>query len=95
MGAFDLVVEIFTIQAVPEPPRTDIAAGVRSLVAPGGTLLAIQFRASGEDDSTEGPPFALGEARMRSLGGNTLDLVELEELDGPLWRVEYRRPAAP
>ena len=92
LGAFDLVVEIFTIQAVPEPPRTDIATGVRSLVAPGGTLLAIQFRASGEDDSTEGPPFALGERRIRSLAGDTLDLVELEALDGPLWRAELRRP---
>ena len=92
LGAFDLVVEIYTIQAVPEPPRTDIASGVRSLVAPGGTLLAIQFRASGEDDSTEGPPFALGEARIRSLGGDTLDLVDLEAIDGPLWRAEFRRP---
>jgi 2-polyprenyl-3-methyl-5-hydroxy-6-metoxy-1,4-benzoquinol methylase len=95
VGAFDLVVEIYTIQAVPEPPRTDIASGVRALVAPGGSLLAIQFRASGEDDSTEGPPFALGEGRIRSLGSDTLDLVELEAIDGPLWRVEYRRPAAP
>jgi hypothetical protein len=95
VGAFDLVVEIFTIQAVPDPPRTDIASGVRTLAAPGGTLLAIQFRASGEDDSTEGPPFALGEGRIRSLGGGTLDLVEMEAIEGPLWRVQYQRPAAP
>ena len=92
VGAFDLVVEIYTVQAVPEPPRTDIAAGVRSLVAPGGTLLAIQFRAGGEDDSTEGPPFALGTARMASLSGGW-EVVGLEELDGPLWRLECRRPA--
>ena len=95
LGAFDLVVEIYTIQAVPDPPRSAIAAGVRSLVAPGGTLLAIQFRATGAEDATEGPPFALSEARMRSVAGDELDVVRIEELDGPLWRVEYARPARP
>ena len=92
LGAFDLVVEIFTVQAVPEPPRTDVAAGVRSLVAPGGTLLAVQFRASGEDDATEGPPFALGTTRMQSLSAGW-EVVGLEALEGPLWRLECRRPA--
>jgi SAM-dependent methyltransferase len=92
VGAFDLVVEIYTVQAVPEPPRSGIAAGVRSLVAPGGTLLAIQFRAPGQEDRADGPPFALGSARMASLSADW-EVVGLEELDGPLWRLECRRPA--
>ncbi len=44
-------------------------SGVRSLVAPGGTLLAIQFRASGEDDGQDGPPFPLGEGQDPLAGG--------------------------
>lgn len=38
VGAFDLVVEIFTLQALPDPPRGQAAHGVRSLVAPGDSV---------------------------------------------------------
>ena len=41
--AFDLVVEIYTVQALPDPPRRDAIAGVADMVAPGGTLLVIAF----------------------------------------------------
>ena len=56
-GAFDLVVEIFTVQALPDPPRSDAIAAVPGLVAPGGTLLAVEFRSDGSQPDDQGPPF--------------------------------------
>ena len=91
--AFDLVVEVFTLQALPDPPRGDAAAAVAGLVAPGGTLLAVQFRDDGTVPPDEGPPFPLGRATMEALAGGGLEIVSLEDLDGPLWRAEYLRPA--
>ncbi len=91
VGAFDLVAEIFTLQALPDPPRTEAAAGVRSLVAPGGTLLAVAFRA-GETPTEGGPPFPLTRADLESLAADGLTLVGLEETSDQRWRAEYRRP---
>lgn len=90
--AFDLVVEIFTLQALPDPPRPDAARGVVRLVRPGGRLVAVAFRAPGPESSDQGPPFALGRDFMESLGSGTLELERLHEVDGPRWLAEYRRP---
>lgn len=92
VGAFDLVVEIFTLQALPDPPRPDAARAAVSLVRPGGRLLAIAFRAPGAESSDQGPPYALGRDFMETLGAGTLELVRLDEVDGPRWVAEYRRP---
>lgn len=91
LGAFDLVVEIYTVQALPDPPRSAAVEGVRSLVAPGGTLFAVEFRADGEFDSTSGPPFALCRGRMRSFAGDGLEQVELTAIEGERWRAVFRR----
>jgi len=90
-GGFDLVVEVFTLQAVPDPPRSELVPAVASLVAPGGTLLAIQFRYDGTAPLDEGPPFPLARETMEGLATDGLGLVRLEELEGPLWRAEYER----
>jgi hypothetical protein len=93
VGAFDLVVEVFTIQAMPDPPRTDAIAGVRSLVAPGGGLLTVEFRNVGSP-LDEGPPFPLTRETMESLAGDGVEVVRLEELDDngvAMWRGLYRR----
>ena len=96
VGDFDLVVEIYTLQAVPDPPRTELAAGVRSLVAPGGTLFTVQLRHDGTDSSPsgppdEGPPYPQPrELFEQVLASDGLELVALEE-SGPFWRAELRR----
>lgn len=90
VGAFDLVVEIFTLQALPDPPRADAAAGVRSLVAPGGTLLVVAFR-EGATPARTGPPFPLTRAELESLATDGLSLVEVEEPAEERWRAELRR----
>jgi SAM-dependent methyltransferase len=89
--AFDLVVEIFTIQALPDPPRADAITAVANLVAPGGTLLAIAFRNDGSVPEDEGPPFALTRETMQSLASDGLRVSTMEESPGALWRVEYQR----
>jgi 2-polyprenyl-3-methyl-5-hydroxy-6-metoxy-1,4-benzoquinol methylase len=89
--AFDLVVEIFTLQALPDPPRSEAAGAIGRLVAPGGTVLVVALRHTGAEEPDAGPPFALTRAQMESLAGDRLSLVSAEELDGPEWRVEYRR----
>ena len=46
LRAYDLVVEIITVQALPNPPRHQAIANVSRLVGPGGTLRAICARCS-------------------------------------------------
>lgn len=90
-GAFDLVVEIFTLQAVPDPPRAAMAAAVRSLVAPLGTLVFVAFRNDGSEPPDQGPPFPLTEEFVLAMATDGLEIATLERLEGPLWRVTYRR----
>jgi SAM-dependent methyltransferase len=92
LAAFNLVVEIFTIQALPEPPRAQAIRGVTSLVGPGGTLLAVAFRTDQEADASTGPPFALSRGTMRSLAGESLVVVEVATEGPGLWRAVLRDP---
>lgn len=96
VGGFDLVVEIYTVQAVNRSIRDELTAGVRSLVAPGGTLLAIQAIAEEADD--DGPPWPLTRPEIEAFGKDGLSAVSIEELAVPgspgglgLWRAELRR----
>jgi predicted TPR repeat methyltransferase len=93
--AFDLVVEVFTVQALPDPPRSEAARGIAGLVAPGGTLLAVEFRHTDGHDVEDGPPFSLTAEVMNSLAVDGLEQVTVEELEGPRWRVAYRRAGRP
>ena len=93
LGAFDLVVEVYTVQALPDPPRSQAVRGVRSLVAPGGTLFVVEFREDGDSDATAGPPFPLSRGRLLSFAGDGLEQVELSAVEGQRWRAVFRRPA--
>ncbi|WP_431877496.1 alpha/beta fold hydrolase [Amycolatopsis sacchari] len=86
VGAFDLVVENFTVQALPRTHRAAATAAVASLVAPGGTLLVIARRDEGEQ---AGPPWPLTREEVEAFAAGGLALVRVEELD--LWRAEFRR----
>ena len=80
--AFDLVVEIFTIEALPDPPRAAAIAAVASLVAEGGTLLAISFRQAGDERADQGPPYPLTSGEMEGLATGGLSVVDIEEAAG-------------
>ncbi|RJK94934.1 class I SAM-dependent methyltransferase [Vallicoccus soli] len=92
-GAFDLVVEVYTLGALPDPPRSDAARAVAGLVAPGGTLLAVAFRRTPATGPADGPPFPLARAEVEALATGGLEVVAVEEHDGPHWRAELHRPA--
>lgn len=92
---FDLVVEIFTVQALPLSERPAATAAVRSLVAPGGTLVVIQAPRDDKDRDPTGPPWPLTRAEMEAFAAGGLTLTDLEvrerpgDLGGYVWLGEF------
>jgi SAM-dependent methyltransferase len=102
-GAFDLVLEIYTVQPLYGPARVRALAALHEPVAPGGTLLVIA-RATDEEDPERDPgqmPWPLTRAELDSAAGGVLQPVRIEqvteaELPPRLrWRAEFRREQAP
>lgn len=94
--AFDLVVESFTVQALPLSLRAQATAGVRSLVAPGGTLVVIASARVDEDDVPPGPPWPLSPGEIAAFGQDGLveEYVTRHEMADPgqsRWLAEFRR----
>jgi SAM-dependent methyltransferase len=91
-GTFDLVVEVYTLQALPRSVRPAAAAAIASLLAPGGRLFVftrVRDDAPGGppfDERDGGPPWPLGRAE---LAGTFAALVPVERV------VEAPDPADP
>ncbi|MDX3005174.1 class I SAM-dependent methyltransferase [Kribbella solani] len=96
--AFDLVVEIYTVQALPRPLQPTAIHQVTSLVAPGGTLLVIaaaapDAAAAPSDTPTsdadpqsgepQGPPWPLTRATIQSFTTPDLHLIQLDRAPSP------------
>ncbi|MCB9909546.1 MAG: class I SAM-dependent methyltransferase [Planctomycetes bacterium] len=79
LGAFDLVVEIYTLQAIPADQRAQLTRVLPTLLAPGGQLWVV-CRARDEEVVPTGPPWALAESELRALAQPASDL-ELVTLD--------------
>jgi SAM-dependent methyltransferase len=100
-GAFDLVAEIYTVQALYGPARAAAIAALPGLVAPDGTLLVIA-RATDDPDPVRDPammPWPLTRAELDAMAGATLTPRTIEQFldqeDPPKlrWRAEFvRRP---
>ena len=94
---FDLVVEIYTVQALPRARRRDAVAAVAAFVAPGGTLLVVSAAQQAHDDLDEGPPWPLTARDIELFAQQGLTEVRVESLGasrpdgGGFWRVELRR----
>jgi pimeloyl-ACP methyl ester carboxylesterase/SAM-dependent methyltransferase len=94
LRAFDLVVEVITVQALPDPPRRQAIVNVSRLVAPGGTLLVI---AAAHDDAAgqePGPPWPLTRAEIDAFAADGLTPLQAELItDGNTarGRAEFRR----
>lgn len=76
VGAFDLVVEIYTLQMLPPDARAAVLDRLGSWVRPGGTLLVV---ARGRDDAqpaTEAPPWQLTRAEIEAIG---LEVARFED----------------
>lgn len=96
--AFDLVVEVFTVQALPIDAHAEATAGVTRLVAPGGTLLVVAASRAEDGAFPDGPPWPLTPAEIGAFASDGLDPVVVEQLPHPedaqvlRWRAEMRRP---
>jgi hypothetical protein len=97
--AFDLVVEIYTVQALPIPLQPEATQHVGDFVRAGGTLVVI---AAARDDNTpdasvDGPPWPLTRAAIDAFTTPDLRLIQLESTPSPndptlhRWRAEYLR----
>jgi SAM-dependent methyltransferase len=96
IGAFDLVFEAYTLQALPHAIRDEAIAGVASLVAAGGTLLVVTYGRAPEDEPGRLPwPLTRDElARFGALGLTETrfeDYRDDVEPERRRFRVEYTR----
>ncbi|MDF5751138.1 class I SAM-dependent methyltransferase [Spongiactinospora sp. TRM90649] len=96
-GAFDLVVEVYTVQALPREVRPEAIANVRRMVGPGGTLVVV---ATADDPATahvQGPPWPLVRSEVESFADDGLGAVSVESLPNPdaptvnCWLAEFQR----
>ena len=101
-GAFDLVAELYTVQALYGQAREAAIGTLPGLVAPGGTLLVIA-RAADEEDPVRDPammPWPLTRSELEALAGSQLTARSVERfLDGEdppklRWRAEFGRSQA-
>ncbi|WP_214321792.1 alpha/beta fold hydrolase [Nonomuraea sediminis] len=97
LSAFDLVVEVITVQALPDPPRHTAIVNVGRLVAPGGTLIVVAARRDDAGELADGPPWPLPREEIEAFATGGLRPFRVEELTGPhdpddlRWRAEFRR----
>jgi pimeloyl-ACP methyl ester carboxylesterase len=97
-GAFDLVVEIITVQALPDPPRRQAIVYVGRLVAAGGTVIVIAAVYDDRDSPVEAPPWPLSRTEIDAFTTDGLTPVRIEQLPDPRrlseqrWRAEFNRP---
>jgi SAM-dependent methyltransferase len=97
--AFDLVVEIYTVQALPIALQPEATKQVGELVRAGGTLVVIAAARDDDtpDDSIEGPPWPLTRAGIAAFTTPDLNLIQLDRSPSPndptihRWRAEYFR----
>ena len=96
--AFDLVVEIYTVQSMPIAHHAPASANIARTVADGGTLLVVATGRRDPDVIPDGPPFPLTRAEVEAFATGGLEAERIETLDAgdpqpPRWRATFRRPA--
>ncbi len=91
--AFDLVVEIMTVQSMPKDVHDPAIASVSGFVAPGGTLVVGAVAEESIDLSTwSGPPWPLSKAEVESFARDGVTLASLERVrDDSRWWAEFTR----
>jgi SAM-dependent methyltransferase len=94
--AFDLVVEIYTVQSMPIEVHPPATANVARTVADGGTLLVIATGRRDPEVIPDGPPFPLTRAEVEAFATGGLQAEHVEAIvdpgdDPPRWRATFRR----
>lgn len=93
--SFDLVNEIYTIQALPLALRARTTEALAALVKPGGRLLLIARQRTSEAPP-DGPPWPLSDGELElferaGLTRTTCEIVVPDDDGRPHWRVVWRR----
>lgn len=96
VGAFDLVVEIYTVQALHPSLREAAARGLRGLLAPGGRALVVQMVREDDEPQTTRPPWRLTRAELEDLAGGDVEVESVEAAVPagrtiPMWRMVLAR----
>lgn len=79
--AFDLVVEIINIQAMPRDFRAAAIASLAGFLAPGGTAVVSEVAEESTDaEHWEGPPWPFSRAEIESVAQDGVRLVSLETI---------------
>ena len=97
--AFGLVVEIITVQALPDPPRRQAIENIAGLVATEGTLLVLAAVHDPDVPVSPVPPWPLRQNEIDAFATDGLVPVRIELLPAPGrpgekgWRAEFHRPA--
>ena len=94
-GAFNLVHECYTLQALPDAPRAQAIAQIAGFVGVGGRLVLIA-RARPDLGPAAGPPWPLTRDEVMSVAAHGLAAEAIEQIadpsDGkPHWRAVFRR----
>ena len=76
---FDVVLEVFTLQALPEALRSRAVRHMADCLAPGGTLLVVT-QGRDEADALGAVPWPLTKAQVRAFGWHGLREVSFDEL---------------
>ncbi|MEU8106968.1 methyltransferase domain-containing protein [Nonomuraea muscovyensis] len=93
--AFDLVVEVMTVQSLPEHLHGPALERVAGFVRPGGTLVVIAS-ARDEDGPVFAPPWPLTPAEIGAFAEHGLVADRIEDLREPerrRWRAMFTRPS--
>jgi hypothetical protein len=93
------VVEIITVQALPDPPRRQAIKNIAGLVAAEGTLLVLAAAHDPDLPESPVPPWPLRQNEIDSFATDGLMPVQVELLPAPGrpgekgWWAEFHRPA--
>ncbi|MCK0170830.1 class I SAM-dependent methyltransferase [Aliiroseovarius sp. S1123] len=74
--AFDFVLEIFTVQALPPKYEEQLIKSISDFVAPGGKLLVVAEVSDAQRDFAKGPPWVLTRDHVEAFVACGLELVD-------------------
>jgi SAM-dependent methyltransferase len=94
-GAFDFVLEIYTIQPLPLAMRPSVVDAIAAFAAPGGTLVVVT-RGREDDVEPDELPWPMSRRDLSRFEQNGLKQVSFAEMPGeedepPRFVVEYKR----
>ncbi|MEZ5424652.1 MAG: class I SAM-dependent methyltransferase [Pyrinomonadaceae bacterium] len=95
-NAFDFVLEVYTIQALPPDLRDETIDAIGRFVGDGGHLVVVT-RGRSDDEPAEGPPWPLSKNELSRFEAGNLHQTDLLEMEGdeeePVRRfvVEYEK----